>query len=280
MPPSIHLGTVLYLVSTPIGHLDDLSYRAVAVLKSCHYVLCEDTRHSRHLLDHFAISTPLRAFHQFNEAKAEEKIIEDLKKGATLALISDAGTPLISDPGHKLVVRCRAESIPVSAIPGPCAVIDALVLSGLPSAPFQFLGFLPKKQKECEAVLARALLYPGTTIAYESPHRIEKTLTILLEQEPKRNLCIARELTKLHEECLFGIAEELILHFKNHPPRGEMVLLLSPSDAPVCYEHLSLQELVALLQQDLHLTKNEAIKTAAQMRHLPKKEVYKHFTND
>jgi len=271
---------VLYLVSTPIGNLEDFSYRAVATLKKCHYILCEDTRHSKSLLNHYGIETPLRSFHQFNEAKSEEKVIEDLQAAKTIALISDAGTPLISDPGSKLVLRCRAEGIPVSAIPGPCAVIDALVLSGFSTTPFQFLGFLPKKQSELDALLTQVLFYPGTTIAYESPHRIEKTLEVMRTKDPKKIICVARELTKLYEECLFGTAEELLTHFQKNPPRGEIVLLLAPSEPRACYEHLSLQELVTLLQEDLHLTKNEAIKTAAQMRGLPKKEVYKHFTND
>lgn len=271
---------VLYLVSTPIGNLGDFSHRAIEILKSCHYILCEDTRHSICLMNHYGITTPLRAFHKFNEAKIEDKIIEDLRAGTTLALISDAGTPLISDPGRELIVRCRAEDLPISAIPGPCAAIDALVLSGLPSTPFQFLGFLPKKETQLQSLLAQALLYSGTTIAYESPHRIEETLTIFVKKAPERKLCIARELTKLYEECLLGTAEELLLLFQKKPPRGEMVLLISPPTNPTSYDHLTLQELVAILEQDLHLSRQEAIKLAAQMRHLPKREVYKHFTND
>ncbi len=210
----------------------------------------------------------------------EDRVIEDLKADKTIALISDAGTPLISDPGQELVARCRLEGLPVSAIPGPCAIVDALVLSGFPSSPFQFIGFLPKKEKELQAFLSQALLYMGTTIAYETPHRIEETLALLLQLSPQRKLCVARELTKLHEECLFGNPEELIAHFKKNPPRGEIVLLISPAPEQVSYEHLSLQELVEMLQKDLHLSKAEAIKMAAQMRHLPKREVYKHFTND
>ena len=141
-------------------------------------------------------------------------------------------------------------------------------------------GFLPKKEKELRTTLSQALLYAGTTIAYETPHRIEETLALLLQLSPERKLCVARELTKLHEECLTGTAEELLSHFKKNPPRGEMVLLISPPPKQISYEHLSLQELVAMLQQDLHLSKADAIKMAAQMHHLPKREVYKHFTND
>jgi 16S rRNA (cytidine1402-2'-O)-methyltransferase len=271
---------VLYLVSTPIGNLADLTYRAVTVLKTCDYILCEDTRHSRFLLDHYQIQAPLKSFHKFNESSAEDLIIEDLKNGKTIALISDAGTPLISDPGQELVTRCRTEGIPITALPGACAVIDALVLSGLPAAPFQFIGFLPKKEKELQTVLSQALLYNGTTIAYESPHRIQETLSAIDLLSSDRKLCVARELTKMHEECLLGTAKELLLKFEKHSPRGEMVLMISPPSESISYEHLSLQELVEMLQQDLHLSKQEAIKMAAQMRHIPKREVYKHFTND
>jgi 16S rRNA (cytidine1402-2'-O)-methyltransferase len=271
---------VLYLVSTPIGNLADFSFRAVETLKKCDYILCEDTRHSRVLLNHYAIDTPLKSFHKFNESRAEESVLDDLKNGKTVALISDAGTPLISDPGQELVQRCRAMGIAVSAIPGACAVIDALVLSGLAPTPFQFIGFLPKKEKELEAVLSSALLYAGTTIAYESPHRIEETLSTIAKISPHRKLCVARELTKLHEECLTGPVEDLIAHFKEKPPRGEIVLLISPSEEKMAYDHLSLQELVETLQKDFSLSKQEAIKMAAQMRHLPKRDVYKEFMND
>lgn len=271
---------MLYLVSTPIGNLADFSYRAVEVLKKCDYILCEDTRHSRGLLKHYEIQAQLYSFHKFNETQAEDRVIEDLKSGKTIALISDAGTPLISDPGQELVSRCRSENLPVSAVPGPCAIIDALVISGLPSSPFQFIGFLPKKEKELQALLSQVLVYMGTSIAYESPHRIEKTLSELLVLSPQRKLCVARELTKLHEECLLGTAAELLDHLQKHPPRGEIVLLISPAEEKISFEHLSLEELVEMLQKDLHLSKSDAIKTAAQMRHLPKREVYKLFTND
>ena len=231
---------MLYLVSTPIGNLADFSYRAVEILKKCDYILCEDTRHSRVLLEHYGIGTPLKSYHKFNETKSLEPILADLKEGKTLALISDAGTPLISDPGQELVLHCRKEQVPVSAIPGACAAIDALVLSGLPAAPFQFIGFLPKKEKELQTALSQALIYNGTTIAYESPHRIEETLSCIAQIDPQRELCIARELTKMYEECLSGTAFMLLEHFKANAPRGEIVLLISPPTERTVYEHLSL----------------------------------------
>ncbi|MBI2809846.1 MAG: 16S rRNA (cytidine(1402)-2'-O)-methyltransferase [Candidatus Melainabacteria bacterium] len=268
---------MLYLVSTPIGNLGDFSFRAVEALKTCDYILCEDTRHSRTLLEHYGIKVHLKSFHKFNEAGEEERVIADLKEGKTLGLISDAGTPIVSDPGNELVARCRNEGIEVTAVPGACALINALILSGLPPTPFQFLGFLPKKEKELESVLGAALLYPGTSIAYESPHRIEETLQTLHKAAADRKLCVARELTKLHEECLNGKASELLEHFKKHPPRGEMVLLISPPAESVFYAELSLEELVAMLEKDLRLSKKDAIKMAAELRQLPKREVYKQF---
>ncbi len=271
---------VLYLISTPIGNLGDFSFRAVETLKTCDYVLCEDTRHSRFLLEHYGIPTPLKAFHKFNETETLEPILRDLEAKKTIALISDAGTPLISDPGQELVLSCRSRGISVSAIPGACALIDALILSGLPTSPFQFIGFLPKKEKELLHTLTVSLNYPGTTIAYESPHRIIETLKVLQRIDPLRKLSVARELTKMYEECQLGIASELVTFFEKHPPRGEIVLLWEPPMEKSLYEDLSLTELVEKLQHDLQLTKMEAIKLAAQMRHLSKREVYKLFTHD
>lgn len=271
---------MLYLIATPIGNLADFSFRAVEILKKCDYALCEDTRHSRILLNHYQISTPLKSFHRFNETKIEDSIISDLKIGKVIALISDAGTPLISDPGHQLLKRCQSEGLAISAVPGPCAVINALVLSGFPSETFQFIGFLPKKEKELQSVLYQLLYYTGTTIAYESPRRIEETLVEIAKLSPERKLCIARELTKVHEEVLIGLSKELLEHFKKNPPRGEIVLLISPLQKERLLSHLSLQELVTMLQTDLNLTKIDAIKMAAELHQLSKKEVYKQFTND
>jgi 16S rRNA (cytidine1402-2'-O)-methyltransferase len=284
--PSSNLGatsnlvlSMLYLVATPIGNLADISFRAVETLKRCTYILCEDTRHSRILLERYEIQTPLKSFHRFNEASVEDAVIADLRAGKSIALISDAGTPLISDPGHALVARCRKEEIQVTAIPGACAAIQALVLSGLSAEQFQCIGFLPKKEKERHVALAHALLYAGVTIAYESPHRIEETLLEMQKMAPERKLSIGRELTKMHEEMLEGTAHELLEHFKKHPPRGECVLLISSPEKKIVLEHLSLQELVEMFQKDLHLSKMEAIKMAAHLRDLPKREVYKQFTS-
>jgi 16S rRNA (cytidine1402-2'-O)-methyltransferase len=280
VPPFNLVILVLYLVATPIGNLADISFRAVDTLKKCDYILCEDTRHSRILLDHYGIQTPLKSFHRFNEASAEDAIILDLKESKSIALISDAGTPLVSDPGHGIVMRCRNEGIAITAIPGPCAAINALILSGFPSEQFQFIGFLPKKEKELQMTLSQILFYPGTTLAYESPHRIEKTLKQIVRIAPERQLSLARELTKVYEEILRGTSIELLECFKKNPPRGELVLLIYPPTENIFLEHLSLQELVEMFQKNLQLNKTEAIKLAAQMRHLSKREVYKLFIRD
>ena len=218
---------MLYLIATPIGHLGDITFRAVELLRSVDYILCEDTRHSHHLLAHYGIQKPLKSYHKFNETSREEDLIADLKNGLNIALISDAGTPGICDPGLQLVKRCREEGIAVTALPGACAAILALAPSGLSSERFQFVGFLPKKASELRASLQEILQYAGTTVCYESPHRIEETLQALDSLAGTRPLAIARELTKTFEEYLRGTASELLAHFKAHPPRGEIVLLIA-----------------------------------------------------
>lgn len=260
---------MLYLVATPIGNLGDFSFRAREVLSLADYILCEDTRHSHILLKAYDISKPLKSYHSFNEAKTEDQIVEDLKSGKTLALISDAGTPGICDPAERLIKRCIAEKLPYSAIPGPCSPILALTLSGFETLPFQFLGFLPKQASELKWKIAEALLYQGTTICFESPRRIESTLGLIEEMDKERKLAIARELTKLHEEILIGTAEEL----KKKPIQGEVVLLISPAK-PKDFSSMTPQEHVAQLQADYGLSKQEAIKMVAHLRDIPKRDVY------
>ncbi|NGX43000.1 MAG: Ribosomal RNA small subunit methyltransferase I [Chlamydiae bacterium] len=267
---------MLYLVATPIGNLDDISYRAVETLKSCDYILCEDTRHSKILLNHYGISKPLKSFHQFSEAYKEKQIIQDLNNGKNIALISDAGTPGISDPGERLVKRCREEELDVTAIPGACAAIVALSSSGFDTRRFQFLGFLPRKMGELKQTLLDVLRYPGTSICYESPKRVEKVLQLLKELAPERVLTIARELTKKFEEMRQGNAEELLTYFASHPLKGEIVILFSESldEALIKWEKLTPEEHVKELQDTYHLTKKEAIKLAAELRGIPKRNIY------
>ncbi len=260
---------MLYLVATPIGNLSDITLRALDVLRACDYVLCEDTRHSRLLLNHFDIQKPLKSHHKFNEASSCQEIISDLKDGKNIALVSDAGTPGISDPGHLLVKQCRQANVAVTALPGACAAITALTLSGLPTQRFQFVGFLPKKEQELRLLLIELLHYPGVSICYEGPHRLCDTLKALGTYQ----VTVARELTKLYEECLTAPAQELLEHFNTNPPRGEIVLLIEGS--PKFHSPLSPQEHVAQLQKDFCLSLNESIKLVAHLRNISKRDLYK-----
>lgn len=217
---------MLYLVATPIGNLADISFRALKTIESCDYLLCEDTRHSQKLLAHYELRKPLKSYHHFNEASRESQVIADLKEGKTIGLLSDAGTPGISDPGMRLVKRCWQEQLPVSTIPGACALIAALTSSGLSTERFQFIGFLPVKKGPRQRLLQECFLYPGTTIAYESPHRILSTLEILKTIAPTQRIAIARELTKKFEEVQQGTCLELFEKLHLRKPKGEFVLLL------------------------------------------------------
>lgn len=264
---------MLYLVATPIGNLKDISLRAIETLTGCDYILCEDTRHSKILLKHHNIHVPLRSFHRFNLKQAEADVIADLTAGKTIALISDAGSPLIADPGQELVEACIKAGIAITSIPGACAITTALLLSGFPPSPFQFIGFLPKKRSELEEILSEALLYAGTTLAYDPPHHIEDTLTILSQWQESRQLCIARELTKKYEECLRGTSTELLTHFQTRPPQGEMVLIIAPPDKTRTLPFPS-PILIATLETELKLSRKEAMKVAADLTGVPKKQIY------
>jgi 16S rRNA (cytidine1402-2'-O)-methyltransferase len=224
-------------------------------------------------LRHYGISKPLAAFHQFNEREREQQILEKLKEGQTIALLSDAGTPLISDPGLLLVRACIKQSIPFTALPGPCSVIQALVLSGFGTSRFQFIGFLPKETMPLKETLHRALFYRGTTIAFESPQRLISTLEHLLTLDPERELAVARELTKTFEECPRGTPSALLAKFKEQEPRGEIVLLISEGSLPE--ETLGVEELISLLQEFHGLSLKEAIKLAAKFKGIPKRDVYR-----
>lgn len=218
---------MLFLIATPIGNLKDLSFRALETFQACDYVLCEDTRRTRILLEHYQLKVPLKSFHHFNEASKEAQVIQDLKSGKKVGLVSDAGTPGISDPGERLVKRCRKEEISVIPIPGPCAAIAALSASGLSTERFQFFGFLPRKKGKLKNCLKQILDYEGSSICYESPYRLKETLKILAELESERACVVARELTKKFETFVHGPAGELYTYFATHPPRGEIVLIIA-----------------------------------------------------
>lgn len=269
---------MLFLVATPIGNLQDITFRAIETLKNCDYILCEDTRHSLTLLKHYGIAKPLKSFHKFSEFAKEDHVIEDLRQGKQVALISDAGTPGISDPGALLAKRCIQENIPVTSIPGPCAAITALTVSGLATDLFQFFGFLPKKAKELKSTLSTILAYSGTTICYESPFRLLEVLKTLSELAENRLIVVCRELTKKFEEIKRGTAKELLDYFETHPLKGEIVLLISGEHKQeINWESLTPEEHVAYLEKTYQLTRNEAIKMAANMRGTPKRTLYNLF---
>jgi 16S rRNA (cytidine1402-2'-O)-methyltransferase len=218
---------MLYIVATPIGNLEDITLRALRVLKECDVIFCEDTRVSQKLLVHYGIDKPLLTYHEHNAAIMRPKILEKLASGQKITLISDAGTPLISDPGFKLIRACQEQALPYTVIPGPSSVIAGLVLSAMPTDQFTFCGFAdPKKFQALQAI-------SGTLIFFESAQRLEKTLTAMDQAFQGRRVCVVREITKTFEEAIFGTFPETISHFQSHPPRGEIVVVLSPSDLSV-----------------------------------------------
>jgi 16S rRNA (cytidine1402-2'-O)-methyltransferase len=217
---------VLYLVATPIGNLGDLTLRALEVLKSVDLIAAEDTRHSLRLLQHYEIRKPLLSYHQHNEARRTAELTVELRAGKNIALITDAGMPGVSDPGWRLLNACREEALEYTVIPGPSAVLTALIGSGLSSERFLFAGFLPVKSGQREREVRAALERVETTIFFESPHRILKTLDLFATLAPERRLCVARELTKQFEEFRTAPAAELLAHYTARPAKGEICLVI------------------------------------------------------
>lgn len=225
----------LYVVSTPIGNLGDFSFRAVEVLKSVALILAEDTRHSRPLLDRYGISTKMTSHHEHNEARTTPQVVERLAAGEDIALISDAGTPLLSDPGQRLAAAAIAAGVTVVPVPGASALLAGLVASGLPAEPFTFFGFLPRKGRERSERLDAIASSPHTAVLYEAPGRVADSLRELVDRGAgDRQAVVARELTKLHEELRRGTLESLCAYYSESPPRGEVVILISgaPLTAP------------------------------------------------
>lgn len=258
---------MLYIVATPIGNLKDITYRAVEVLKEVDLVLAEDTRTSGVLMRKYGIETEMKSFHKFNEKGREDEVVGLLESGTKVALISDAGTPGICDPGAGLVRRCREAGVKVEVVPGPCAMVAALSLYGSEER-FQFVGFLEKKGKK---QLIDVIYYPGLTVAYESPHHLMKTLEWMEEIAPDKKVFIARELTKLHEETLEGTAGELIDHFKERKILGEYVLIIVGNENPFEQEP---KALVEELQKRFEMSAKDALVAAAKLLNKPKRELY------
>jgi 16S rRNA (cytidine1402-2'-O)-methyltransferase len=218
---------MLYVVATPIGNLGDITVRALEVLKSVDVIAAEDTRYSGVLLKHFEIKKPLLSYHEHNEATRTAQLVERLAADENVALITDAGTPALSDPGARLIHACIERGLPLTIIPGPSSILAALVGSGFSTERFYFGGFLPVKSGQRERELRATAERGETTIFFDSPYRLTKTLAVCIGIMPDRRLCVARELTKKFEEFRHGIASELLAHYEAHPPKGEIVLVIS-----------------------------------------------------
>lgn len=218
---------MLFLVATPIGNLGDITHRALETLRLVDVIAAEDTRHSLNLLRHFGIEKPLISYHQHNEASRTAELIEQLAAGRRVAVITDAGMPGVSDPGHRLLRACQARGVPYTIIPGPSAVLTALIGSGFAADEFYYGGFLPVKSGGRERDLLLAASRPVTSVFFESPHRILKTLAVCALHFPDRELCVARELTKTFEEYRRGTGPVLVAHYTAHPAKGEIVLVIA-----------------------------------------------------
>ncbi len=273
----------LYLCATPIGNLEDITFRVLETLRSVDVIAAEDTRHTIKLLNHFDIKTPMTSYHEFNKIDKAKILVEDLKSGKNIALVTDAGTPGISDPGEELVRFCLEAGIEVTSLPGPAACITALTMSGLSTRRFCFEGFLPMDKKEREVVLERLQRETRTTIFYEAPHRLLKTLKVLQETAGNRRLTICKELTKRHEKTWPTCLEEAIEWYETNEPRGEYVLVLEGADAKAlkeeeqaAWESLSIEEHMGIYLSK-GKTKKEAMKSVASDRGMTKREVYQYL---
>jgi len=271
------LGT-LYICATPIGNLEDITLRVLRTLREVDYIAAEDTRHTLKLLNHYGIAKPLISYHEHNQRERGQQIIELLIQGCNVALVSDSGMPGISDPGIPLIALARERGIPVTVVPGPTACISALVLSGMDASRFVFEGFLPKNKKDRDARLGQLKEEERTVILYEAPHRLTSTLEDLLSKLGNRRIAVVRELTKVHEEVLVLELERMLQHFKQHSPKGEMVLILeglNRQDIKNEAWDMSIEEHIKQYMSN-GFDKKEAIKQVAKVRGLPKNEVYKH----
>lgn len=275
------MGT-LYLVATPIGNLSDLSERALAVLREADLIAAEDTRHTLKLLNHFAIKKPMISYFEHNKSERGQEILRILKEGKDVTLVSDAGTPAISDPGEDLVRLCAQNDISVVPIPGPCALINALIVSGLPTGRFSFEGFLSVNKKNRKQHLESIRSDTHTLIFYEAPHKLKNTLADMLQILGDRQIALVRELTKKYEEVLRMTLSEAAAYYETTEPKGEFVLVLS--GAPEDSEENPLASLTVFEHMDYYLeqgiSKKEAIKLVAKDRKVKKQEIYSIVAGD
>lgn len=277
-----HKG-ILYLVPTPIGNLEDMSFRAVRILKEADLIAAEDTRNTKKLLNYFEIDTPVVSYHEHNKETSGEKLIQRLNDGAKIALVSDAGTPAISDPGYELVVQATAEMLTVVPLPGANAGITSLIASGLVCQPFYFYGFLPRGKKEKREQLEGLKRQTATIIFYEAPHRLKETLALMLEVLGSRKVALCRELTKKFEEFIRGNLEEALQWANEEEIRGEFcVIVEGTSELPepeeaAWWEQLTVEEHVGHYITDKDMSSKDAIKQTAKDRGLHKREVYQAY---
>jgi 16S rRNA (cytidine1402-2'-O)-methyltransferase len=268
----------LYLIATPIGNLEDITLRALRTLGEVDLIACEDTRHTRKLMAHYRLAKPLVSYHAHNERERAAELIARLEAGARIALVSDAGTPLVSDPGYSLVRDCIARNIPVVPIPGPSALVTALVASGLPANEFTFVGFLPAKRAARVARLKSLAALDATLIFYEAPHRIRETIADARTMLGNRACVIARELTKLHESFIRGWLAEI--EIPASAARGEIVLLVGPPAADATNQQAtdaprSIFEEVEALMRDEQMDQKSALKRVARARQISKSAAYR-----
>lgn len=270
------MSGTLFIVATPLGNLQDMSPRGVQTLRETDRIACEDTRRTGRLLAHFGVQTPSVSFHEHNEQSRAPQLLRWLEEGSSIALVCDAGTPLISDPGYRLVADCRRLAIPVVPIPGPCAAVAALSVSGLSTDRFFFAGFPAKRTSALKKQIESLADLDCTLIFYLSPHRLAESLKHLLEGLGDRRACLMREMTKLHETALWGALEEILEAVGAEPGRGEYTLVVEgrvqPSEASVS---IDVAAYVAGLERARGLARTEAVKLAARQLGLPRREVYK-----
>jgi 16S rRNA (cytidine1402-2'-O)-methyltransferase len=268
----------LYLVGTPIGNLEDITLRALRILREADQIAAEDTRHTQKLLTHYEITRPLVSYHEHNEMTRAPELLIALEQGAKIALVSDAGMPLVSDPGYRLVTLCLRHHIPVIPIPGPSALLAALSACGLPNQEFVFLGFLPARSGERRRALERLRIEERTIILYEAPHRVEECVADAREILGDRSACLAREVTKLHEEFRRGKLSTIAESLAERPARGEITLLIGPPDPSESRAQgdsaQSLSERVEELIRQAKLDRKDALKLAAKERGLTRRAAY------
>ena len=276
----------LYLCATPIGNLEDITYRVLKTLKEADLIAAEDTRHSIKLLNHFDIKTPMTSYHEYNKIDKAYTLIGKMQQGMNIALITDAGTPGISDPGEELAAMCYEAGIEVTSLPGPAACITALTLSGLPTRRFAFEAFLPMDKKERREILDELVNETRTIIIYEAPHKLVRTLKELRETLGNRRLTLCRELTKKHETALHSTFDELLKRYETEKPLGECVLVIEgksrqelKKEAVAFWEEISIEEHMEIYEQK-GMSRKDAMKQVAKDRGVTKREIYQYLIKE